>query len=370
MIAQEGRRTNLIVDMIFGDRCYFLFTTKDNSYQCCYDDGLNNYCQTSQKYKHRDDTKCLNQDQYSLRNDPTETQTCVLTIESVSEADSGHYISFNADHKELQACNLAFVKTEDEDEGQMCKKNNTVVVAEEGLRINLIVDVSLGERCYFVFTSRDNTYQCCYDGINNFCETSQKYERGNDTKCLNAEQYSLKMDPKETKTCRLLIESVHEAASGHYTSYNADHKEIHKCNLEMSRNEDEGQMCKKNNTVVVAKEGIRADLIVDVSLGEECYFVFTSRDNSYQCCYDGINNYCEASRKYERGNNSKCLTRDQYSLKIDPDETKTCSLLIEKVASGHYTSYNGDHKEIHECNLEVSRNSIVAGHCSALLVYI
>ena len=112
VIAQEGRKTDLIVDMIFGDRCYFLFTTKDNSYQCCYDDGLNNYCQTSQKYKHGDDTKCLNQDQYSLRNDPTETQTCVLTIESVSEADSGHYISFNADHKELQACNLAFVKTE------------------------------------------------------------------------------------------------------------------------------------------------------------------------------------------------------------------------------------------------------------------
>ena len=159
VIAQEGRKTDLIVDMIFGDRCYFLFTTKDNSYQCCYDDGLNNYCQTSQKYKHGDDTKCLNQDQYSLRNDPTETQTCVLTIGSVSEADSGHYISFNADHKELQACNLAFVKTEDEDEGQMCKKNNTVVVAEEGIRADLIVDVNLGEECYFVFTSRHSCYK-------------------------------------------------------------------------------------------------------------------------------------------------------------------------------------------------------------------
>ena len=92
-----------------------------------------------------------------------------------------------------------------EDEDQRCKKNNTILMTGEGKRTALVVDVSFGERCYFVFTPKDNSYQCCYDGLNNFCEISQKYERGDDSKCLDTEQYSLKIDSEETQTCVLMI---------------------------------------------------------------------------------------------------------------------------------------------------------------------
>ena len=106
----------------------------------------------------------------------------------------------------------------------------------------------------------------------------------------------------------------------------------------------------------VQKDGGNTKLIVEVYLGEECYFVFTSKDNSNTCCYDGPNNYCKSSSMYTRGNNSRCLKEDEYFLKINPT---TCVLFIasnSETASGLYKSYNAEDEEIQECDVLVHQH--------------
>ena len=105
----------------------------------------------------------------------------------------------------------------------------------------------------------------------------------------------------------------------------------------------------------IQKDGGNTTLTVNVHLREKCYFVFTSKDKSHQCCYDGPNNYCESSPMYKRGNNNKCLKEDEYALKINPT---TCVLFIasnSETASGLYKSYNAEDEEIQECDVQEDR---------------
>ena len=102
----------------------------------------------------------------------------------------------------------------------------------------------------------------------------------------------------------------------------------------------------------IQKDGGNTKLIVEVHLREKCYFVFTSKDKSHQCCYDGPNNFCKSSPLYKGGNNSKCLKEDEYALKINPT---TCVLSIasnSETASGLYKSYNAEDEEIQECDVQ------------------
>ena len=102
-------------------------------------------------------------------------------------------------------------------------------IQKDGGNTKLIVDVHLREKCYFVFEAKDKSHQCCYDGPNNFCESSPMYKRGNDDKCLKEDEYALKINPT---TCVLFIASNNETASGLYKSYNSEDEEIQECDVQ------------------------------------------------------------------------------------------------------------------------------------------
>jgi len=85
-------------------RCYFVFTDDDSSDQCCFNRKENNEdCDTSDKYKSRNSTKCP---EYVLAVDSIEAKTCVLTITSVSENAAGQYKSFDAEDVPIQGCHV------------------------------------------------------------------------------------------------------------------------------------------------------------------------------------------------------------------------------------------------------------------------
>jgi len=85
-------------------RCYFVFTDDDSGEQCCFSkEGSNEDCESSGKYKPRNNAKCP---EHVLIVDSIETGTCILKIKSVSEAAAGEYKSYDADHKRIEGCQV------------------------------------------------------------------------------------------------------------------------------------------------------------------------------------------------------------------------------------------------------------------------
>lgn len=101
----QGRNNVLKSEVDFSERCYYVFTPKSSSYQCCYNmAGSDDDCEEYQR--RRDNLKCLKENvDYVMTLDSEKLErpgTCNLTIISVSENSAGTYESFEADHTALQ----------------------------------------------------------------------------------------------------------------------------------------------------------------------------------------------------------------------------------------------------------------------------
>jgi len=83
-------------------RCYILFKHQQGSLYCCY--GSREEC--------GEVPQCRKCESHNINVDSVTTLTCNLTMESVSEADSGLYKVFNKDGKPITKCHVTVRKTE------------------------------------------------------------------------------------------------------------------------------------------------------------------------------------------------------------------------------------------------------------------
>jgi len=105
--------------------------------------------------------------------------------------------------------------------------NNRNFEGKPGYELTLTSDVSRGERCYFIYTDRNGGDQCCYNlkDSHKDCDTSTKYKSQDKTNCLKENStFEMKLDSRGSGTCNITIIGLSQAASGHWKSYNADHK--------------------------------------------------------------------------------------------------------------------------------------------------
>ena len=78
-------------------------------------------------YKRGNNSKCLKEDEYALKINPT---TCVLFIASNSETASGLYKSYNSEDEEIQECDV-----QDGPE----KEDQEVGVSSAGVGVTVII---------------------------------------------------------------------------------------------------------------------------------------------------------------------------------------------------------------------------------------
>jgi len=105
--------------------------------------------------------------------------------------------------------------------------DDTSLEVRGGEGLNLTTQVDILSRCHFVFTSEDQSFRCCYDSNSKDCD-AYNYTTGNETKCLQGEDYSVYVDSPGANTCTLVMR---EAQSGQYKSYNADQQLLQECHV-------------------------------------------------------------------------------------------------------------------------------------------